>query len=100
MTVRLAAAGRTDVGLVRRCNEDSFYVGELPFAVADGLGGHIAGDVASKTAISTLKLWDSVVAPANLPGVLGHAVSAANAALRHRIETEPGLAGMATTLVA
>ena len=45
---------RTDVGLVRRLNEDSVLVGERIWAVADGMGGHAAGDVAS--AITTEQL--------------------------------------------
>ncbi len=94
------AAGRTHVGLVRRRNEDSLYVGRSLLAVADGLGGHVAGDVASAIVIETLQSHDHLVDPAALPASLGRAVNAANEALRNRIETEPDLAGMGATLVA
>lgn len=100
MSIRVDAAGRTHVGLVRQRNEDRLYLGDRLFAVADGLGGHVAGDVASDTVISTLPSYDRSVAPADLPVTLGRAVHAANSALRNRITADPTLQGMGTTLVA
>jgi len=100
VTLSLQAAGGSDVGLVRRRNEDAIYLGQNLFAVADGLGGHIAGDVASTTAINALSRHDRLVDPAALATTLGRAVRAANDALSQRIKAEPGLAGMGTTLVA
>ncbi|MEU8303415.1 protein phosphatase 2C domain-containing protein [Actinomadura sp. NPDC048955] len=100
MSLTVEAAARTHVGLVRRRNEDSVYAGKSLFAVADGLGGHVAGDTASATAIEALRRYDRHVAEADLARVAGQAVSAANTALRNKIEAEPELAGMGTTLVA
>jgi serine/threonine protein phosphatase PrpC len=100
MILTVEAAARTHTGLVRRRNEDAVYAGQSLFAVADGLGGHNAGDIASATVIEALQPHDHQADPADLPTILGRAVHAANEALRHRIETEPGLAGMGTTLVA
>ncbi len=100
MPLTLVAAARTHIGLVRLRNEDAVYSGRSLFAVADGLGGHTAGDVASTTVIETLRAHDRQVDPADLPAVLGQAIHAANQTLRRRIETEPELAGMGTTLVA
>jgi serine/threonine protein phosphatase PrpC len=85
---------------VRRRNEDSLYVGQSLFAVADGLGGHVAGDIASATAIEALQPYDRQTDPASLPAALGRAVRDAHEALRRRIQAEPELAGMGTTLVA
>ena len=98
MTPRVA--GRTEVGLVRRRNEDALYVGERLFAVADGLGGHVAGDVASTTAIEALAGYDRPVEAEDLAATLGQAVAAADLAIRRRVIEEPALAGMGTTLVA
>ncbi len=100
VTFTVEAAGRTDVGLVRRRNEDAMYVGERLFAVADGLGGHVAGDVASTTAIAALRAYDRPVGQENLADTLGRAVSEVNGELRRRIARDSQLAGMGTTLVA
>src|SRR4051812_23142337 len=98
--IGVEAASRTHVGHVRRRNEDAFYQGQWLHAVADGLGGHVAGDIASTTAINALKAYDQPVQPGELADVLGKAIGDANEALRRRIRDEPQLAGMGTTMVA
>jgi protein phosphatase len=100
MTLTFEAAARTHVGLVRQRNEDSFYAGQWLFAVADGLGGHVAGDIASVTVVEALQLHDRQVDSASLPAALGRAVNAANEALYRKIEAAPELTGMGSTLVA
>jgi serine/threonine protein phosphatase PrpC len=99
-TIHVQAAGLTDVGHVRRRNEDALYQGQWLYAVADGLGGHVAGDIASTTAIDALKACDRRVAAEDLTRVLGRAINDADAALRRRIRQQPDLAGMGTTMVA
>lgn len=51
----MEASARTHVGLVRATNEDNYLLGNGLFAVADGLGGHEAGEIASKIAVDMLK---------------------------------------------
>lgn len=98
--LRVEVAGRTHVGRVRRRNEDSLYLGQSLVAVADGLGGHVAGDIASATAIEALQRYDRPTNPAQVITALGQAVAAVNEALRRKTTAAPALAGMATTLVA
>jgi protein phosphatase len=100
MTIRIEAAGRTHVGLVRGRNEDGLHVGRWLLAVADGLGGHVAGDIASGVVIDALREHDQLVDPAGLPAALGSAIRAGNDALRRRVDADPALAGMGSTLVA
>src|SRR4051794_15255466 len=98
--LRVQAASRTDVGLVRRRNEDALYQGQWLYAIADGLGGHVAGDIASTTAIDALKSYDRPVQAAALADTLGRAINDVNDALRRKTREEPELAGMGTTVVA
>lgn len=101
--MRVGAA--TDVGLVREANEDSFLV--LPevgvVAVADGLGGHAAGEVASALAVDALRRGLGGAVPGareeEVPGLLADAVQAAHAAVVDDADRDPARRGMGTTLV-
>lgn len=93
-------AARTDTGLVRKVNEDSAYAGQELLAVADGMGGHTAGDIASAAVITALSKYDDIVPVSRLTAVLGEAVCDANAAIRRLTEADPALRTMATTLTA
>jgi PPM family protein phosphatase len=95
-----AWAAGSSPGVARPVNEDAAYAGQWLFAVADGMGGHVAGEVASATAITALRAYDTEADPAELLEVLSRAVSHANGELRRQIEEAPGLAGMGTTLTA
>lgn len=136
--VRIDIAARTDRGRVREGNEDAFLVyrvgryldrvasnvpeADLPphfedvghlMIVADGLGGHEAGDVASRSALYTtlqlilraprwaLKLDDPATRDAELRDLMSRGrtyLSGVHAALRHQADRDPALAGMGTTL--
>lgn len=98
VTVRCAAG--SDVGLVRENNEDSAYAGQWLCAVADGMGGHVGGEVASSTVVASLRKWDAEVASADLAATLGQAVSEANDRVRQVVEDNPELDGMGTTMTA
>lgn len=87
---------RTDVGCVRERNEDSLAVSPPLFAVADGMGGHAAGDVASELAIKVLTQYAPHSADVD---ALGQAVVKANhAVINEALRAE--LAGMGTTMTA
>ncbi|HET9689820.1 MAG TPA: Stp1/IreP family PP2C-type Ser/Thr phosphatase [Acidimicrobiales bacterium] len=97
----LVAGAATDVGLVRSANQDSYLVCERAalYAVADGMGGHAAGEVASATAVAALE--DTYLADASAtPQALARAAEAANRAVFERARTDPAMHGMGTTLVA
>lgn len=90
-------AGDSHVGLIRSDNEDAFLVAPPLFAVADGLGGHQAGEIASSIAIDTLLENAPRMADAK---ALGRAIRRANAAVIEAAEVGRGRTGMGTTLTA
>jgi PPM family protein phosphatase len=94
VTVRLRVGARTDVGRVREGNEDGFVASEPLFAVADGMGGHQGGEVASKVALETLQKAADGTAD------LAEVVQEANRAVFTRASQDPALLGMGTTLTA
>ena len=100
MTLALYYAARSDVGLLREGNEDSAYAGPRLLAVADGMGGHAHGEVASAVAIATLAPLDEDVPGADLLGILENAVREANETLHRMVESDPAFEGMGTTLTA
>ncbi len=100
MTLALRYAVRSDVGLLREGNEDSAYAGPRLLAVADGMGGHAAGEVASAVAISALAHLDDDVPGTDLIDALGRAVRDANKTLHEMVVANPALDGMGTTLTA
>ncbi|MDI6711602.1 MAG: Stp1/IreP family PP2C-type Ser/Thr phosphatase [Anaerosomatales bacterium] len=90
-------AGASDTGLLRPGNEDAFLMEPPLFAVADGLGGHRAGEVASTVAVETL--FAHAPKHADAKG-LARAVRVANAAVIEAAEQGRGREGMGTTLTA
>lgn len=94
MTVQLRYGAATDIGLVRELNEDSMLQKPPLFVVADGMGGHSAGDVASKMAV------DSLASLANGEEGLTAAVKRANRRIYETARKDSGLGGMGTTLTA
>jgi PPM family protein phosphatase len=100
MTLALRYAVRSDVGLLREGNEDSAYAGPHLLAVADGMGGHAAGEVASSATIATIADLDSDQPAPELLGALANAVASANMRLQEMIMSDPATEGMGTTLTA
>ncbi|HWG94491.1 MAG TPA: protein phosphatase 2C domain-containing protein [Mycobacteriales bacterium] len=100
MTLTLRFAALSHVGLVRGGNEDSAYAGPRILAVADGMGGHAAGEVASAVAIASLAQLDEDAPGADLLEALREQALSANAHLRDMVTGDPSLEGMGTTLTA
>ena len=100
MTLSLRYAARSDVGLLRDLNEDSMYAGPRLLAVADGMGGHAAGEVASRVAIESVAPLDEDSPGADLIGSLRDAVESASGYLQDMVEADNALDGMGTTLTA
>ncbi|MDO4532790.1 MAG: Stp1/IreP family PP2C-type Ser/Thr phosphatase [Coriobacteriia bacterium] len=95
-TSNIHFGSRTDVGCQRVRNEDSLIVSPPLYVVADGMGGHNAGDVASEVAVNTLAALAPTIPDVDL---LGRAVESAN----HAVITEAqkaGFEGMGTTMTA
>ena len=97
----------TNIGKKRKTNQDFVYtseqqVGNLPnlFLVADGMGGHNAGDYASQMTVETIVEKASVSGETEPRRILEEAITAANARVRQEARRLPELEGMGTTIVA
>jgi protein phosphatase len=100
MTLTLRTGVRTDVGLHREINEDVFYVGHNLVAVADGMGGLPAGEVASAMAMDALTPLEKGYADLQPLEALRDAVDAGNRRIAKAVHDDPAVEGMGTTLTA
>lgn len=97
----------TDIGKKRKLNQDYVYVSETPignlpnlFIVADGMGGHNAGDYASKCTVETIIREVRGCFEKNPVRILSKAIRIANDQIRRKAEEDKSLSGMGTTVVA
>jgi PPM family protein phosphatase len=100
MTHYLRYSATTHRGYRRENNEDSVYAGPRLLALADGMGGHAAGEIASSLVITELATLDNSEPGDNPLAELRDATLRANAAIARHVEAHPSLAGMGTTLTA
>lgn len=116
MKTLIQAAGKTDVGVVRKNNEDNFGydIAAGIFVVCDGMGGHAAGETASRIAVSAVLdqfdkeqghdggeiLGRSIHEVSRRANNLANAIHLANQAIRDASSQNPQLSGMGSTIVA
>lgn len=101
MTIALRYSTRSDVGLVRANNQDSAFAGERLLLVADGMGGHAGGDVASALCVASIApLNNEPVDTSSMLERLGEAVERARIDLVTQARDHRSLAGMGTTVTA
>jgi protein phosphatase len=98
----MKVASMTDPGRVRKTNEDNFFADDALglFMVADGMGGHAGGEVASRVAIATIsERMKAGLTDGDADSLIRSAIDQANTAIRDQAEADPTLQGMGTTLV-
>lgn len=101
MAIAFHFAARSDTGLVRSENQDSGYAGPHLLLVADGMGGHAGGDIASSTAVGELvRLDDDSLRSEESSTHLARCIARANEELGHLTDQRPELQGMGTTVTA
>jgi serine/threonine protein phosphatase PrpC len=100
MTLQLSAAALTDRGLVRGTNQDAMHVGPWLLAVADGMGGMAAGDLASTIVRAAVAARDVPTGEESLVDALQAAVREATEGIRAAVIEDPRRQGMGSTLTA
>lgn len=102
----LKIVARTDIGRRRNMNQDSFYYSELPlgnlpniFVVADGMGGHSAGDYASQCTVRVIENETMLSEDTEPVRVMKHAIEAANDEVYRKAVSDEAYSGMGTTVV-
>lgn len=101
MTLSLDYAALSDVGRVRRNNEDSAYAGPHLLLLADGMGGAAAGEVASAAAVQVIRRLDTAtITGEDMIEALAGAVHRANERLSELVEEDPEREGMGSTVTA
>lgn len=100
MALALQYVGHSEVGLVRKNNQDSAYTSPTMLAVADGMGGAAAGDLASAVAVRELKAADGAHTGEEMLTVLAGAIDAASLAISDLVASDPKLDGMGSTVCA
>ena len=98
MTLALRYQAHSEIGLVRKNNQDSAYVSPTMLAVADGMGGAAAGDLASAVAISALKAADGEHVGEEMLTAFASAIEHAAEQIRDLVESDPALDGMGSTV--
>ena len=95
--LRLSYAAISDVGRVRKDNQDSGYVGPWLITVCDGVGGAARGDIASATAVQQLRKLDAAARPTDLLGQVAGALHRAHDRIAELVDEDPALDGTSTT---
>ena len=98
MTLQLSYVAHSDIGLIRKNNQDSGYASPHLLVVADGMGGAAAGDLASAVAIDTIRKIEIPTTGQDMLEVLALAVQQANDKIAELVESDLSLEGMGTTV--
>ena len=100
MTPALVYTARSHLGMVRENNEDSAYAGPRLLALADGMGGHAAGEIASQFVVAALAKLDEDEPGQDLTGTLSRALTVGNSAIAAHVDAHPETDGMGCTATA
>lgn len=100
MTPALVYTARSHLGMVRENNEDSAYAGPRLLALADGMGGHAAGEIASQFVVAALAKLDEDEPGHDLTGALTRALTVGNDAIATHVAAHPETEGMGCTATA
>ena len=98
MSLALRYLAHSEIGLVRKNNQDSAYISPTMLMVADGMGGAAAGDLASAIAIRELRAADGAVSGDDMLATIAAAIDRAAASISELVETDPSLDGMGSTV--